>query len=54
MNRDQLYNPGEEIVETDRLLMRRLRPDDYMAMSAWDAMYDKSALQWNIVSQNIF
>ena len=27
---------GEEIIETDRLLMRRLRPDDYIAMSAWD------------------
>ena len=36
MNRDQLYNPGEEVIETDRLIMRRLRPEDYLAMSAWD------------------
>lgn len=25
-----------EYIETDRLIMRRLRPDDYLAMSAWD------------------
>ena len=36
MKRNNLYNPGEEIVETDRLIMRRLRPDDYLAMAAWD------------------
>ena len=36
MNRDDLYTPGEEIIETDRLIMRRLRPDDYLAMAAWD------------------
>ena len=36
MNKEELYNPGEEIVETDRLIMRRLRPDDYLAMAAWD------------------
>ena len=36
MNKEELYNPGEEIVETDRLLMRRLRPEDYKAMAAWD------------------
>ena len=23
-------------METDRLIMRRLRPDDYLAMAAWD------------------
>ena len=36
MNKNNLYTPGEEIVETDRLIMRRLRPDDYLAMAAWD------------------
>ena len=36
MYRNELYNPGEEIIETDRLIMRRLRPDDYLAMAAWD------------------
>ena len=36
MNTTQLYNPGEEMVETERLIMRRLRPEDYVAMSAWD------------------
>ena len=36
MNKEDLYNPGEEIVETNRLLMRRLRPEDYVAMAAWD------------------
>ena len=36
MDRNELYNPGEEIIETDRLIMRRLRPDDYLAMAAWD------------------
>ncbi len=36
MDREKLYNPGEEIVETERLIMRRLRPDDYLAMAAWD------------------
>ena len=36
MNRTDLCTPGEEIVETDRLIMRRLRPDDYLAMAAWD------------------
>ena len=32
MNRDQFCNSDEEIVETDRLIMRRLRPDDYLAI----------------------
>jgi len=36
MNKENLYNPGEEVVETERLIMRRLRPDDYLAMTAWD------------------
>ena len=36
MDKDQLFDPGEEVVETDRLIMRRLRPDDYLAMAAWD------------------
>ena len=36
MNIDQFYVPGEEIVESERLIMRRLRPDDYLAMTAWD------------------
>ncbi len=27
MNSEDLYTPGEEILETDRLIMRRLRPD---------------------------
>ncbi len=36
MNKNELFNPGEEVVETERLLMRRLRPDDYLAMAAWD------------------
>ncbi len=36
MNKEELYAPGEEIIETERLIMRRLRPDDYLAMAAWD------------------
>ncbi len=36
MNKEQFYNPGEEIIETNRLIMRRLRPEDYLAMAAWD------------------
>ena len=36
MNKEQFYNPGEEVVETDRLIMRRLRPEDYLAMAAWE------------------
>ena len=36
MDINNLYNPGEEIVETDRLIMRRLRPEDYQAMASWD------------------
>ena len=36
MNTEPLYNPGEEIIESERLILRRLRPSDYLAMSAWD------------------
>ena len=36
MNKEELYVPGEEIIETERLIMRRLRPDDYLVMAAWD------------------
>ena len=36
MEKEKLYNPGEEVVESERLIMRRLRPDDYVAMAAWD------------------
>lgn len=36
MKKEELYNSGEEVVETDRLIMRRLRPNDYLAMAAWD------------------
>ena len=36
MEKKELYRPGEEIVETERLLLRRLRPEDYRAMAAWD------------------
>ena len=25
-----------EIIETERLIMRRLMPEDYLAMAAWD------------------
>lgn len=36
MDKYQLINPNEEFVESQRLIMRRLRPDDYKAMAAWD------------------
>ncbi len=36
MEKNNLYRPDEEIVETGRLIMRRLRPEDYRAMAAWD------------------
>ena len=36
MEKKELYRPGEEVVETERLVMRRLRPEDYLAMAAWD------------------
>ena len=31
-----LVSKGEEIIESERLIMRRLKPDDYLAMAAWD------------------
>lgn len=39
MNVEMLYRPGEEVIETDRLIMRRLRPEDYKAMAAWDMIF---------------
>lgn len=36
VNNHLIFKKNEEIVETDRLIMRRLRPDDYLAMAAWD------------------
>ena len=36
MNAEPFYRPGEEVIESERLLMRRLRPSDYLAMAGWD------------------